>query len=113
MSLVQRCSRPNRSRAIGESLCEFRRKWRGSGEITRSDGSREQIQCRARYDISEKGAALTQSLLCASASYRVSVNSYVIADGENAQGYWSEVPVRFKATDGVSPMGSSKGPSPA
>jgi len=68
----------------------FAGNWRGSGEVIGADGNREPIRCRATYEISENGGALTQTLLCASASYRVDVNSYVVADGQNAQGYWRE-----------------------
>lgn len=71
-------------------FANFEGKWRGSGEVIAADGNRERIRCRASYEISENGGALTQSLLCASASYRVDVNSYVVANGQDAQGYWSE-----------------------
>jgi hypothetical protein len=71
-------------------FANFAGKWVGSGEVIGADGNREKIRCRATYDLSENGAALTQNLLCASASYRVDVNSYVVADGQNAEGYWSE-----------------------
>jgi len=71
-------------------FASFEGHWRGSGEVIGADGNREPIRCRATYEISENGGALTQTLLCASASYRVDVNSYVVADGQNAQGYWHE-----------------------
>ena len=71
-------------------FANFEGRWRGSGEVIAADGSRERIRCRASYEISENSGALTQSLLCASASYRVDVSSYVVANGQDAQGYWSE-----------------------
>jgi hypothetical protein len=71
-------------------FASFAGKWSGSGQVIGADGNREQIRCRASYEISEKGDALTQTLVCASSSYRVDVSSYVVLDGQNAQGYWSE-----------------------
>ena len=71
-------------------FANFLGNWQGSGEVVGSDGNRERIRCRAKYEISEKGDALTQSLLCASASYRVDISSYVVASGQGVQGYWRE-----------------------
>ena len=71
-------------------FANFEGKWTGSGEVIGADGNRERIRCRASYELSQNGDALTQTLLCASASYRVDVNSYVVANGQNADGYWSE-----------------------
>ena len=64
--------------------------WRGSGEVVGSDGTRERIACRANYDIASGGAALSQSLVCASDSYRFDVRSNVVADGDKVQGQWQE-----------------------
>ena len=64
--------------------------WRGSGLVVGADGNHERITCRARYLISESGRALSESLVCASDSYRVDVDSYVIADGHSVEGHWQE-----------------------
>jgi hypothetical protein len=80
---------------------KFSGHWRGAGEIVGSDGRRERISCRASYETSEAGMNLTQSLVCASDSYRFDIHSNAVADGENVQGDWQE------ATRNVS--GSLKG----
>jgi hypothetical protein len=64
--------------------------WRGSGEVVGADGHREQIRCSAAYSISDDGDALTQTLVCASDSYRVEINTYVVAEHQNVQGHWEE-----------------------
>ena len=55
-----------------------------------TDGNQERITCRARYTVEQNGAALSQSLVCASASYRVDINSFIVADGRSVQGHWQE-----------------------
>jgi hypothetical protein len=69
---------------------KFSGEWRGSGQVTGTDGKSESITCRARYDISASGESLTQALVCASDSYRFDIRSNVVADGENASGGWQE-----------------------
>jgi hypothetical protein len=64
--------------------------WRGSGHVVGSDGHSERISCRATYSESNDGQALSQSLVCASDSYRFDVHSYVVADGRDVQGHWEE-----------------------
>jgi len=64
--------------------------WRGSGSITQSNGRSERISCRADYSQSESGEALSQSLVCASDSYRFDIQSYVVADSRGVQGYRQE-----------------------
>ena len=64
--------------------------WRGSGQIVAGDGHSERISCRATYSASESGAALTQSLVCASDSYRFDVQAYVEAEGRSLKGNWQE-----------------------
>jgi hypothetical protein len=64
--------------------------WRGSGHIVGSDGRSERITCRATYSESDGGDALSQSLVCASDSYRFDIHSYVVADGQSVQGHWDE-----------------------
>jgi hypothetical protein len=69
----------------------FEGKWRGSGRVTGRDGASERITCRAAYSIPPSGAALSQSLVCASDSYRFEVQSDVVAtDGRTVQGKWLE-----------------------
>jgi hypothetical protein len=64
--------------------------WRGSGQVVGTNGHREQIRCRAGYSLSQSGEALTQTLVCASDSYRVDISCYVVAEGHRVQGHWQE-----------------------
>jgi hypothetical protein len=68
---------------------KFDGSWRGSGQVIGSDGKHEKISCRAHYSIPPSGNALSQSLICASDSYRFEVQSDVVAtDGHSVQGTW-------------------------
>jgi hypothetical protein len=64
--------------------------WAGSGIISMQSGSRERIRCRATYAVGQDGTALSQSLLCASDSYKFDVNSDVSEDGGVMTGNWTE-----------------------
>jgi hypothetical protein len=69
----------------------FAGSWRGSGQVVGTDGNQERLTCRAHYSIPPSGAALSQSLVCASDSYRFQVQSdVVVVDGHNVQGQWQE-----------------------
>jgi hypothetical protein len=70
--------------------------WRGSGQVIGKDGNHERITCRASYSVSESGAALSQTLICASDSYRVDISSYIVADGHSVQGHWQEATRRVQ-----------------
>ena len=71
--------------------------WTGDGQVVASNGGRERIRCRANFTPARQGAALNQSIVCASQSYRIDISSYAEAgDGDSVQGTWSE------ATRGVS-----------
>jgi len=69
---------------------KFSGSWRGSGQVVGADGHREQIQCRAGYSQSKNGAAIAQTLACASDSYQLDFNSDVVAIGRSVQGHWQE-----------------------
>jgi hypothetical protein len=71
-------------------FAEFIGSWRGFGHVIVSDGRSERISCRATYAESDGGKSLSQSLVCASDSYRFDVHSYVVADDRGVQGYWQE-----------------------
>ena len=64
--------------------------WSGGGQIVGSNGHRESIRCRARYSEAKDGAALNQSIVCASESFKLDITSYAEASGESVQGYWRE-----------------------
>ena len=82
-------SRPSRA-APGGPFEAFVGDWTGGGEIVGANGNREHIRCRANYGESNRGEALAQSIVCASASYRIDIQSYVEASGQSVQGTWRE-----------------------
>ena len=63
--------------------------WNGTGTVTLSDGSSERIRCRATYKV-DSSTALTQTLRCASDSYKFDLSSNVTSQGNNVSGNWSE-----------------------
>jgi hypothetical protein len=64
--------------------------WSGTGTVSLSDGSNERIRCRATYKVDDTGKALTQSLRCASDSYKFDLSSNVSSQGNSVSGTWSE-----------------------
>jgi hypothetical protein len=64
--------------------------WRGSGQVAVNDGHQERINCRATFSPSGSEKAMTISLICASDSFRMEVQSYVEATGQNLEGHWEE-----------------------
>jgi hypothetical protein len=65
-------------------------RWAGGGVISMQDGTRERIRCHASYDITPAGDSLTQTLLCASDSYKFDVDSTVSESGGAISGNWTE-----------------------
>jgi len=74
----------------GGPFAAFVGNWRGAGQVTSGDGHHERINCKATYQTSDSGVALTQSLTCASESYRFDVQSYIEATGAEVRGHWEE-----------------------
>jgi hypothetical protein len=64
--------------------------WSGAGQIIGTNGHRESIRCRAEYTEAKNGSALNQTIVCASESFKLDIQSYVEASGESVQGYWKE-----------------------
>lgn len=64
--------------------------WHGSGHVTSTNGGGERITCRAGYSSSSGGEALSQTLVCASDSYRFDIRSFVVNDSQGVQGHWEE-----------------------
>jgi len=81
---------PAQSAAAASPFQPFVGEWTGSGQVIGSNGDRERVRCRASYAESRRGEALSQTIVCASASYRVDIQSYVEASGRTVQGTWSE-----------------------
>lgn len=68
----------------------FAGSWSGKGTVTLSDGSKENIRCKASYRVGRGGMAMNQSLRCASDSYRFDLSSDVVSHGSEITGQWSE-----------------------
>jgi uncharacterized protein len=69
---------------------KFMGQWTGGGEVTNSNGVRERIRCRAEFSGDERGETMTQSIVCASASYRIDFQSTAEASGDSVHGVWRE-----------------------
>jgi hypothetical protein len=93
-------------RLAGGPFTDMSGHWSGGGVITMSDGSTEKVRCRATYAVHPAGAALNQSLRCASASYRLEISANVLSSGGAISGSWSE------STRGVSGSISGRAAGP-
>jgi hypothetical protein len=71
-------------------FAKFLGNWRGAGQVVGANGSSERISCRASYSALQDGDALSQTLVCASDSYRIDIRSHVVAVGQQVQGRWEE-----------------------
>lgn len=84
------CPQIGAAQSIGP-FAKFDGRWRGVGRVIGANGASERISCRATYSIPPSGSALSQTLVCASDSYRIQVQSdVVVTDGHNVQGQWQE-----------------------
>jgi hypothetical protein len=64
--------------------------WSGSGTVSLSNGTTENIRCKADYKVSSSGMGLKQNLHCASDSYKFDLSSDVTSQGDRISGNWSE-----------------------
>jgi hypothetical protein len=76
-------------RAESGVFAGFDGSWNGSGTVSLSDGSSEQIRCRATYTV-QSGTGLHQTLRCASDSYKFDLSSDVTSQGDRVTGSWGE-----------------------
>jgi len=83
-------AQPEPGAAASGPFAAFAGEWVGGGTIAGSNGTRERIRCRASETESFSGVGLSQSIVCASASYRLDIQSEVEAHGRNVSGAWSE-----------------------
>jgi hypothetical protein len=65
--------------------------WSGGGAISMTSGAVERLRCTAEYRVDDGGATLTQSLDCASDSYKFDLRNQVQATGSDITGRWLEV----------------------
>lgn len=78
------------SHAQSSPFAGFDGNWSGKGTVSLSDGSTENIRCRASYKVDGTGKGLKQSLRCASDSYKFDLSSDVVSQGSEITGNWSE-----------------------
>jgi len=76
--------------AFGSPFTAMSGSWSGSGTITTSDGNKERISCRAKYDVDSGGSTLDLTLRCASDSYNFELQSNVAHNNGTVSGNWSE-----------------------
>lgn len=72
--------------------------WSGSGAITLASGAKEQIRCKASYNVDGSGANLSLTLRCASDSYKFELTSNVAHSGGAVSGTWAETTNRVGGT---------------
>jgi hypothetical protein len=68
----------------------FAGSFRGGGAVVGSDGHRERISCRANGAVGSDGFELSQTIVCASDSYRLDIRARVNAEGGAVRGQWQE-----------------------
>jgi hypothetical protein len=71
-------------------FAKFIGSWDGAGQVAGVNGAIEKIRCRASYSSPSDEHSLSQTLVCASDSYRIQIHSFVVADAQNVQGHWEE-----------------------
>jgi hypothetical protein len=69
---------------------KFLGSWSGAGQMIGTNGHRESIRCRAEYTDAKSGSALNQTIVCASESFKLDIQTYAEASGDSVQGYWKE-----------------------
>lgn len=64
--------------------------WSGPGVITLASGAKENIRCRATYNVDRSGINLNLALRCASESYKFELQSSVSHVNGAVSGFWNE-----------------------
>jgi hypothetical protein len=72
-----------RRRAVAVGICRQR-------PVALSNGTTENIRCKADYKVAAGGMGLKQALHCASDSYKFDLTSDVTSQGDRISGNWSE-----------------------
>ena len=74
----------------GGPFAGFDGNWSGTGTVALSNGTVENIRCKADYKVTATGMGLRQNLHCASDSYKFDLSSDVTSQGDRISGNWSE-----------------------
>jgi len=90
--------------AVESPFAQMSGAWSGGGAITLASGVKEQIRCRANYDVN--GSSLALTLRCASASYKFELQSNVAHSGGVISGTWAEMTHRVGGTISGSASGN-------
>jgi hypothetical protein len=64
--------------------------WRGSGDLVREDGTREQLSCRGYYVLKSEGKGLSIATLCNSPTEKFELRSLVTEGVHGISGQWEE-----------------------
>jgi hypothetical protein len=64
--------------------------WTGGGTLALENGTKERLQCRVQYVVTNDGNNLQQSLNCDGSTYHFHVNAYVNYKGGSLSGNWTE-----------------------
>jgi hypothetical protein len=68
----------------------FAGSYRGGGVVVGTDGHKERISCRAGGEVTGGGRSLSESMVCASDSYRFDIRTRAVAEGGAVRGDWQE-----------------------
>ncbi len=68
--------------------------WSGPGTVTLENGAKENIRCRASYDVNGSGASLKLDLRCSSDSFKIELQSNVSHRNGELSGFWNEATKR-------------------
>jgi hypothetical protein len=79
-------------------FAEFAGNWRGGGHVVTTDGRAETLNCRARNDVSQGGASISEALVCASDAARFDIRFSAVADGGSVTGNWQETTRNLSGT---------------
>ena len=68
----------------------FAGSFHGGGAVIGSDGQKERLTCRFTGTVGGGGESLSQSIVCASDSYRLDIHGHASAQGGSVTGEWQE-----------------------
>src|ERR1700722_10795977 len=72
-------------------FAEFAGEWRGTGSVIDANGKTERVKCKETNTVSDDNINMTQSLVCATDSYRFDFHTSVNSDGHSIRGTWQEI----------------------
>jgi hypothetical protein len=81
---------PTAASALEGPFEAFAGSFRGGGVVVGTDGHKERISCRASGAVSGGGRSLSESLVCASDSYRFDIRTRAIEENGVVRGDWQE-----------------------